>query len=89
MVFNISVKISYYTAYYKVERLPVVNNRERYKLTWQDQELIVSNNRPILKRHRLKHWEVQYKLDQGQVPYTNTLTLIGAAIEAYLKSVKP
>lgn len=89
MSFSISVKISYYTAYYTVIQLPTVNNRERYKLTWKDQELIVSNNRPVLKKHRLKNWEVKYKLDQGQVPYANTLDLIGTAIEAYLKTVRP
>jgi hypothetical protein len=40
---------------YQMERLPDAKMRERYRVIAGNGEILLSNNRPILLRKRLKH----------------------------------
>jgi hypothetical protein len=50
---------------------------------------VLSNNRPVLVKNKLKHWEPEYKQRYGDIPYLNIVSDIGKAIgEARNKETK-
>lgn len=59
----ITVLYNYHPQQYRIEQLPTLNDRERWKVSGKNGFLILSNNRPVLIRKNLKHWKPDWQTD--------------------------
>lgn len=68
---------------YEVVQLATIRNLEQWQLTDGTEKIVLSNNRLILKKHRLKNWDIKWKLEAGTLLYKDDAEKLGRMIEEY------
>ena len=57
----ITAMYNYQQQHYWLEQLPSAKDRERWKVIGKNGFLILSNNRPLIIRKKLKHWKPEWQ----------------------------
>lgn len=78
---RIKVNYHYTPHHYQVEQLPNRGGREVWKVHGKNGYMIVSNNRPVLQRHRLKYRSPEWREDTQKINQPRFLEELYEAIE--------
>jgi len=80
MAFSITIIFNRKRYTYKVQRIALTNREESYKIIGKNKSLIFTNNRPLLKAKKLKHWKPEWKME-GELWNVHFKSLIIEALD--------
>jgi hypothetical protein len=71
---------------YRVEQTEVNERNEKYKVITRSQVILVSNNRPFLRKKGLKHWKPTWVVEEGNILVDSFKTKLLESMSDYVDS---